>query len=75
MKLFTVYDNNLPSPGSIFSSTAGLLENNLFWLFWDEKDSINPYLLNLIFEFSTSLHVVCLRLLQCARYHSELNLL
>ena len=42
--------------------------------FWDGKESINPYLLNLIFEFFAPLHFVCFHL-QCAHNHYEFSLL
>ena len=38
----------------------------IFLSFWDGKDSINPNLLNLIFEFFAPLHFLCLHLLQRA---------
>ena len=42
---------------------------------FDEKDSINTYLLNLIFKLFALLHFVCLVLLECACYNYEFSLL
>ena len=41
----------------------------------DGKDSVNTYLLNLIFELFTPLHFVSLVLLECACHHYEFSLL
>ena len=46
-----------------------------FLSFWDGKDSNNIYLLRLIFEIFALLHLRCLLLLQCGRYHYEFSLL
>ena len=54
-------------PGSVFLSTPDWLGKKLS--FSDGKDSINPYLPNLIFELFPPLYFACLLLLQCAGYH------
>ena len=41
----------------------------------DGKDSVNTYLLNLIFELFAPLHFASLVLLECACYHYEFSLL
>ena len=41
----------------------------------DGKDSINPFLLNLNFEFFAPPHFLCLLLLQYTNYHYEFSLL
>ena len=60
-------------PSLFFVSTAGQSQND-FLLFLDGKDSINTYLLNLIFESFAPLHLLCLLHLQCTCYHYEFSL-
>ena len=49
-------------PGLFFEYIRPVGE--FFFSFWDGKNNINPYLLNLIFEFVGPLHFLCLLLLK-----------
>ena len=46
-----------------------------FFSYLDGENTVNTYLLNLIFELFTLLHFMCLVLLECACYHFEFSLL
>ena len=55
-------------PGPLFPEhPAG--QEFFFFSFWDGKKSIDPYLLNLIFEFFALLHFFCFLLQQCTHCH------